>query len=125
MSLRIVTGRAGAGKSAFMKREIVQASEAQPLGSPIFLIVPDQMSFSSEYALTTTGDLHGLIRSQVTTFKRLAWRILQETGGISRQEINGFGYRMLIRSLLEEHQDASTLFKKAASKRGFTDQMEM
>lgn len=125
MSLRIVTGRAGAGKSAFMKREIVQASAEQPLGSPIFLIVPDQMSFSSEYALTTTGDLHGLIRSQVTTFKRLAWRILQETGGISRQEINGFGYRMLIRSLLEQHQDDFTLFKKAASKRGFTDQMEM
>lgn len=125
MSLRLVTGRAGAGKSAFMKKEIVQASADNPLGTSVFLIVPDQMSFSSEYALTTTDDLHGLIRAQVTTFKRLAWRVLQETGGISRQEINGFGYRMLIRRLLEEHQDEFSLFRRAANKRGFTDQMEM
>lgn len=125
MSLRLLTGRAGAGKSAFIKQEIVQASVDNPVGSPMFLIVPDQMSFSSEHALTTTDDLHGLIRAQVTTFKRLAWRVLQETGGISRQEVNGFGYRMLIRRLLEEHKDELSLFRQAASKRGFTDQMEM
>lgn len=100
-------------------------STGNPLGAPIFFIVPDQMSFSTEYALSTTDQLKGIIRTQVTTFKRLAWRVLQETGGISRQEISGFGYRMLIRRLLEEHKEEFTLFNQAANKRGFTDQMEM
>ena len=125
MSLRLITGRAGVGKSEFMRQEVAELSTASPLGAPIFFIVPDQMSFSTEYALSKTDHLKGIIRAQVTTFKRLAWRVLQETGGISRQEISGFGYRMLIRRLLEEHKEQFTLFNQAANKRGFTDQMEM
>ena len=125
VSLRLITGRAGVGKSNFMRREVAEMSTSNPLGAPIFFIVPDQMSFSTEYALSTTNKLSGTIRAQVTTFKRLAWRVLQETGGISRQEISGFGYRMLIRRLLEEHKEEFTLFNQAANKRGFTDQMEM
>ena len=125
MSLRLITGRAGVGKSQYMRREVADASKSNPLGSPIFFVVPDQMSFSTESALSTTQEVKGIIRTQVTTFKRLAWRVLQETGGISRQEISGFGYRMLIRRLLEEHKEEFSLFKQAANKRGFTDQMEM
>lgn len=125
MSLRLITGRAGVGKSELIRDEVAQASTNNPLGAPIFFVVPDQMSFSTESVLSTTGQVNGIIRTQVTTFKRLAWRVLQETGGISRQEISGFGYRMLIRRLLEEHKEELSLFKQAANKRGFTDQMEM
>ena len=95
MTLRIVSGRAGTGKSAFIHREIVEQVSTDPLGHPIFIIVPDQMSYSTEYELTNRHGLHGLIRAQVMTFKRLAWLVLQETGGIARQEVNGYGYRML------------------------------
>lgn len=125
MSLRLITGRAGVGKSEFIRHEVAELSKISPLGAPIFFIVPDQMSFSTESALSTHEDRKGIIRTQVMSFKRLAWRILQETGGISRQEISGFGYRMLIRRLLEEHKEEFSLFKQAANKRGFTDQMEM
>lgn len=125
MSLRIISGRSGTGKTKHMQQEIVQTLQLAPLGDPLFYIVPDQMSFSSEYDLAAGSGLEGLIRAQVTTFKRLAWRILQETGGIAKEEISGFGYRMLIRSLLEDNKDEFTLFKRAASKRGFTDQIEV
>jgi len=125
VSLRLITGRAGVGKSELMRNEVAEASTNNPLGAPIFFVVPDQMSFSTESALSTMGQVNGIIRTQVTTFKRLAWRVLQETGGISRQEISGFGYRMLIRRLLEENKEELSLFKQAANKRGFTNQMEI
>ena len=125
MSLRIVTGRTGSGKTKFMQQEIIETLQSAPIGDPIFYIVPDQMSFSSEYVLAADSGLAGLIRAQVTTFKRLAWRVLQETGGIAKEEISGFGYRMLIRSLLEDNKDKFTLFNRAATKRGFTDQIEV
>ena len=125
MSLRIVSGRSGSGKTKFMQQEIIDTLQETPIGDPIFYIVPDQMSFSSEYTLAADSGLAGLIRAQVTTFKRLAWRILQETGGIAKEEISGFGYRMLIRSLLEDNKDQFKLFKRAATKRGFTDQIEV
>lgn len=125
MALRVISGRAGVGKTHFMEREIMDAVNKEPLGAPIFMVVPDQMSFSSERNLTwMAGESRGTIRVQVTSFKRLAWRILQEAGGISRQELNGFGYRMLLKSVLEENKDKLRLFGKAADKRGFTEEME-
>ena len=125
MSLRIVSGRSGTGKTRFIQQEIIDTLQESRLGDPMFYIVPDQMSFSAEYQLAVDYGLNGLIRAQVTTFKRLAWRVLQETGGIAKEEISGFGYRMLIRSLLEENKDHFKLFKRAATKRGFTDQIEV
>lgn len=124
MSLRIIHGRAGSGKTDYILQEIVDSLHHQADGDPIIFVVPDQMSFSTEYRLSTADGMKGTIRAQAVTFKRLAWRVLQEVGGISRREVDSFGYRMLIRSLLEEHKEEFRLFRRAAGKKGFTDQVE-
>ena len=123
MTLRFVTGRAGTGKTTLMEREIAEELERDPLGPAVILIVPDQMSYSMEHSLSVNFGLNGIIRAQVSTFKRLAWRVLQETGGITRKEVDGFGYRMLVRSVLEENRDELKLFRQAANKRGFTERI--
>lgn len=123
MSLRFITGRSGSGKTAFIQNEIAEQLKEDPLGTPIIVIVPDQMSFSMEHRLSVDYGLRGIIRAQVLTFKRLAWRILQETGGITRKEVDGFGYRMLVKSVLEENEQDFKVFKQAASKKGFTEQI--
>lgn len=123
LSLRFVTGRSGSGKTQYIQNELAEMLKDDPLGKPIIVIVPDQMSFSMEHSLSVDYGLNGIIRAQVLTFKRLAWRILQETSGITRKEVDGFGYRMIVRSVLEENQHAFKLFKRAASKKGFTEQI--
>lgn len=125
MSLRVISGRAGTGKTTFIHEEIVKELKEKPLGSPIYLIVPDQMSYQAEHMLTNLYDIKGIIRAQVVTFKRLAWYILQETGGIAKEQIDKIGYRMLIRRLLTENKDQFSLFRQAADKRGFTQEVEM
>ncbi|WP_432354656.1 helicase-exonuclease AddAB subunit AddB [Sporosarcina sp. A2] len=124
MTLRFITGRSGTGKTYTIEQEIVKALQTDPLGAPIVLIVPDQMSYSLEHSLAAQFGLNGMVRAQVLTFKRLAWRVLQETGGITKKEIDGFGYRMLIRSVLEDNREDFKLFRQAADKRGFTEQVE-
>ncbi|WP_025786043.1 helicase-exonuclease AddAB subunit AddB [Sporosarcina sp. D27] len=124
MTLRFITGRSGTGKTYTIEHEIVESLQQDPLGAPIVLIVPDQMSYSLEHSLAARFGLNGMVRTQVLTFKRLAWRVLQETGGITRREVDGFGYRMLIRSVLEENRESFKLFRQAAGKRGFTEQVE-
>lgn len=125
MGLRFITGRTGTGKTTTIFNEISTRTEKEPFGRPLFYLVPDQMSFTAEWHLASHAQKRGLIRAQVTTFKRLAWRVLQESGGITREEVNGIGYRMLIRSLLREQQNDFVLFQRAATKRGFTDQIEV
>ncbi len=124
MTLRMITGRSGTGKTYTIEQEIAGDLRKDPIGRPIILIVPDQMSYSMEHSLAAEFGLHGMVRAQVLTFKRLAWRVLQETGGITRREVDAFGYRMLIRSVLEENREDFTLFRQAADKRGFTEQVE-
>ena len=124
MSLRMITGRAGTGKTTFIHQEIVDDLINNPLGDPIFLLVPDQMTFQTEYELTNLYGLKGIMRAQVLTFKRLAWFILQETGGISKEKVDAVGYRMLLRRILEEHKDEFELFRNAAGKTGFTKEIE-
>lgn len=123
MSLRFITGRSGTGKTVFIEKEIAQMLKEQPLGPPVIVIVPDQLSYSMEYQLSVASGLNGMIRAQVLTFKRLAWRVLQETGGITREEVDSFGYRMLVRSILEENKESFKLFRQAASKHGFAEQV--
>ncbi|MBS4198651.1 helicase-exonuclease AddAB subunit AddB [Bacillus sp. FJAT-49732] len=124
MSLRFVIGRSGTGKTALFLDEIKEKLMKQPDGHPVLYIVPEQMTFLSEYRLVNTPGLSGMIRTQVFSFTRLAWRILQETGGASRNHISSVGLNMLIRKIIEDHKDDLKLFKKAADKKGFIEHVE-
>ncbi|MBS4218042.1 helicase-exonuclease AddAB subunit AddB [Bacillus sp. FJAT-49711] len=124
MSLRFVIGRSGTGKTTLFLDEIKDKLINQPDGHPVLYIVPEQMTFLSEYRLVNTPGLSGMIRTQVFSFTRLAWKILQETGGASRNHISSIGLNMLIRKIIEDNKDELKLFKKAADKKGFIEHIE-
>jgi ATP-dependent helicase/nuclease subunit B len=124
MSLRMVTGRSGSGKTQMCMNEIQDRLLENPEGATIIYIVPEQMTFSTEYRLATNPKLGGMIRAQVYSFSRLAWRILQETGGISRYHLSSVGMSMLIRKIIEDKKDELKLFQRAVDKNGFVQQVE-
>lgn len=124
MSLRLLMGRSGSGKTALCLKEIKEMLLEHPDGPPIIYLVPEQMTFLSEYRLTADSELGGMIRAQVYSFSRLAWRILQETGGFSRYHLDSVGLSMLIRKIIEDQKEHLTLFQRAADKNGFIQQVE-
>ena len=124
MSLRMVIGRSGSGKTTMLLDEINYQLMENPEGSPIIYIVPDQMTFLSEYRLATNPAIGGMIRAQVYSFSRLAWRVLQETGGISRVHLSSVGMNMLIRKIIDDQKEQLKLFQRAADKNGFVQQLE-
>lgn len=124
MTVRLLIGRSGSGKTEYCLNEIRDELRFNPDGDPIIYLVPEQMTFLSEYKLITTPGLGGMIRSQVYSFTRLAWRILQETGGMSRYHLNSVGISMLIRKIIEDKKDELKLFQRAADKNGFIQQVE-
>lgn len=124
MGLRFILGRAGTGKSGRALDEIKEKSISDPQGPSIFYLVPDQMTFEQEYTLFRDKDFQGSIRTQVVSFSRLAWRILQETGGAVRQFISSVGIQMILRKIVEEKQGDWLVFQKAVKKQGFLEQLE-
>ncbi|HOV43888.1 MAG TPA: hypothetical protein PLE01_08300, partial [Syntrophothermus lipocalidus] len=84
MTLRFVIGRAGAGKTTYCLEEIQKELQDRPLGPSIIILVPEQSTFQMEQKLTGLPGLEGSFRAQVYSFRRLAWRVLEETGGANR-----------------------------------------
>ncbi|MEH7333699.1 helicase-exonuclease AddAB subunit AddB [Neobacillus drentensis] len=124
MSLRMVIGRSGSGKTTMFFDEIHNQLLEDPKGNPIIYIAPEQMTFLSEYRMAVNPEIGGMIRAQVFSFPRLAWRILQETGGISRVHLSSVGMNMLIRKIIDDQKDQLKLFHRAADKSGFVQQLE-
>ncbi|HBX24495.1 MAG TPA: helicase-exonuclease AddAB subunit AddB [Desulfotomaculum sp.] len=123
MHLNIVTGRAGAGKTTSCLRQISMEMVKQPLGSPLIMLVPEQASFQTEKQLARTTGVGGYIRAQVLGFRRLAYRVLQETGGGSRVPLGETGKRMVLRRMLESRREELRIFHRAANLPGFVDQL--
>lgn len=121
MSLRIIAGRAGSGKSAHCLTEIREQLAMSPLGSPLIYMVPPQMSFQAEQTL---AGQQGMMRAQVLSFRRLAWNVLREAGGLARTHIDSTGIRMALRRILANHAGELKVFGRAASRAGFVEQLE-
>ncbi|WP_144462398.1 helicase-exonuclease AddAB subunit AddB [Bacillus pumilus] len=124
MEIQFLAGRSGSGKTTAILEEIKEQLRLDPLGPPIIFLVPDQMTFLMEYELAKTSEAGGMIRAKVFSFTRLAWSILQQTGGANRQFVTSTGIQMLLRKVIEEQKDKFKVFKKASDKPGFVEQIE-
>lgn len=104
--------------------EIKTKLQQNPQGSPIIYLVPDQMTFQQEYALLNDRQLNGSIRAQVYSFSRLAWRVMQQTGGATKEFITSTGIQMMLRKIIDQRTSEWKVFQKAVEKQGFLKQLE-
>jgi ATP-dependent helicase/nuclease subunit B len=122
--LRFILGRAGTGKTHTCLTEIKEtlALEGEE-GPALILLVPEQAAFQMEYELYTKMSRPATARAQVLSFRRLAHRVLAETGGAARPWLGELGKRMVLRSLIQKHRPDLVLFGKSAGTPGFTDSL--
>ncbi|WP_127579813.1 helicase-exonuclease AddAB subunit AddB [Paenibacillus koleovorans] len=123
MAIRYILGRAGTGKTRRCLDEIRDRLLQAPEGDPLILLVPEQATFQAEATLVGTPGLDGMIRAQVLSFHRLAFRVMQETGGMARIHIDDSGKAMLLHRLLQQHKDELRLFGQTADRRGFIEHL--
>ena len=123
MKLRFVLGRAGTGKTRHCLDEVRARLAEAPDGPPLILLVPEQATFTTEYALLGTPGVPGTMRAQALSFRRLAFRVMQETGGTALVPIGENGKNMLLFKLLHRHADRLRLFAGSAGQRGFVDKL--
>lgn len=116
MSLRLVMGRAGTGKTRCCLDEIHNFLQQEPLGPPLILIVPAQATFTMERELASRG---GSLRAHVYSFRRLAYRVLRATGGTARYPVSELGRRMMLKKILLQHKNQLNLMGALHNRSGF------
>ncbi|MCM1988483.1 PD-(D/E)XK nuclease family protein [Oceanirhabdus seepicola] len=122
MSLRFIYGRAGKGKSTYCIDEIKKRVNGNKK-EKLILLVPEQLSFQSEKKVIEAIGGVGLNNVYVLTFKRMAYWVFKECGGVVKKHIDKCGKSMILYSVLEEVEDELRVFSKAAAHSGFVDKL--
>ncbi|MCI8397147.1 MAG: hypothetical protein HFJ52_05920 [Clostridia bacterium] len=98
MELNIIKGKAGSGKSTYLFQKVKEIIDKN---SKIYIITPEQFSFTAEKKLLEELQRNSAINAEVLTFSRMAYRVINENGK-SLKNIEGFGKSMLIYNILED-----------------------
>lgn len=77
MSLRLICGRSGTGKSEYCFNEIVSRVKNE---KKIYIITPEQFSYVAEKRLLEKFENGAVINAEVLSFNRMAYRVAQEVG---------------------------------------------
>lgn len=123
MAIRYILGRSGSGKTERCLDEIRHMLRQEPEGPPLILLVPEQATFQAEHALVSTPGLGGTIRAQVLSFRRLAFRVMQEAGGTARVHIDDSGKKMLLYDILHKYGEELRQFRATSEQTGFIDNL--
>ncbi len=108
MGLRIIYGKAGSGKSQYIYNEI---NEIIKNNKKIYIITPEQFSFTAEQKLMENRK--SIIGAEVITFNRLAYRVMNEIGGVIHTNLTKCGKAMLIYWILQSEKNNLTFLNKS------------
>lgn len=101
--MNIIYGRSGTGKSEYIYNKI-KSDLARGINEKIYIITPEQFSFTAERKLLQTLDEGATVNVEVLSFERMAYRVIKETLGNSIKNLLASGKAMIISTLLEAYQ---------------------
>lgn len=81
MSVTVVTGRSGSGKSRFLMKHISSLIK-DPFES-VLVLVPGQLTFETEKRILSECNINGILGLEVMSLQRLAFKVLEYTGSVS------------------------------------------
>lgn len=110
MSLRFIYGRTGTGKSQFCFNEIKERINKE---DKIYIITPEQFSFTGEQKLLNSLETEAVINAEVLTFNRMAYRVMSEVGGLTKTNLSKSGKAMLIYNILSKSKNELTFLNKS------------
>lgn len=130
MSVRLIAGRAGSGKTRECLARIGEAlARSLTDGPKLILLVPEQAALQMERGLLARSPSGALGRCEVLSFRRLAHRILNDvsappaSGGQSPPYVptplSPIGRQMALRHLIQRHRRRLREFGKVAERPGF------
>lgn len=123
MSLQLVIGRSGSGKSYQLYKEIIEKSIHND-STNYFIIVPEQFTLQTQKDIVLMHPLGGTMNIDILSFMRLAYRIFDEVGGNDRPVLEDTGKSMVLRKIVARKRRELELFNHEVQKQGFIDELK-
>ena len=125
MAVRFVIGRAGSGKTHFLREQLVAAVRPDPLAAKVIYLVPKQTTFNTQRAIATDPRLSGYTGGvRIAAPDDLAELALVETGRPAGARLDAAGRALLIGHLLRQGQADLEHFGRSAGRPGLASEID-
>ncbi len=119
--LQFVLGRAGSGKTEYMRRLL--SDRALAGDSRCLMLVPEQYSFETEKAMLRLAGAQRANAIGVYSFTRLAETVFRREGGAAGRRLSDGGRRILMSSAVAACREHLEVYRSAAGTGRVTDMM--
>lgn len=123
MSLQLVLGSSGSGKSAYIYGDIIKKSIENP-DKEFIIVVPEQYTMQTQRNVVSLHKNHGVMNIDIVSFGRLAYRVFDEVGTKQQAVLEDTGKRMVIRKVLEQQKKRLDVFKGNVNRSGFISELK-
>lgn len=123
MSLQLVTGSSGSGKSYQLYQEIISKS-LQNEDTNYLIIVPEQFTLQTQKDIVSIHPNRGTMNIDILSFLRLAYRIFEEVGGNDKPVLEDTGKSMVLRKIVAQKKKELELFNHDVQKQGFINELK-
>ncbi len=123
MSLQLITGASGSGKSYRLYEDVIKESIANP-GKNYIVIVPEQFTMGTQEKIVKMHPAKGVFNVDIVSFPRLAYKVFEEMGVVEREILDDTGKSLIVRKILEDNKDKLSVFKKNIDKPGFVEEVK-
>lgn len=123
MALQFVTGNAGAGKSHRLFQYIIREADLHP-EKKYLVIVPEQFTMQTQKKLVGLSPRGGILNVDVLSFQRLAFRVLEETGGNQYPVLEETGKTLVLQRVVQEQRKKLGVLAGSMKKTGTIAEMK-
>ena len=109
MSLQLILGSSGAGKSHYLYTHIIEESMKNPDRNYI-VVVPEQYTMAIQKRLVSMHPRKGILNIDVVSFERLAYKVFEEVGEDNLEVLDDTGKNLIIKRVLEQNKDRLKYF---------------
>lgn len=123
MSLQLILGSSGSGKSYELYHRIIEEAETYT-NRNYLVIVPEQFTMQTQKDFVAMHKRHGICNIDILSFLRLAYRIFDEVGKREEPILDDIGKSMLVRKIAEDKKENLHYFRANIQKSGFIEELK-
>ena len=123
MSLTLILGGSGIGKSTYIEEKIIARSQEEREMHYLF-IVPEQFTLQTQRDLIRRHPRGGLLNIEVLSFQRLAWRIFEETGEKPGDVLTETGKSLILRQVASSNRENLPMLGKRMNQKGYVEKVK-
>lgn len=123
MSLQLILGSSGVGKSYYSFTKIIEESRKNPEKNYL-VIVPEQFTMQTQKELVSLHPDQGIMNIDVLSFQRLAYRVFEEVGGGTNPVLEETGKTLVLQRVAQEQQKKLKVLGTNLKRTGAVAQMK-